>query len=73
MRILRVPNTFNFKNAEPREVKVLGLIQGPVELSTIEDLMGDVVLQRPSYIPRGELDDVTKAILGNTTPCRCYV
>ena len=67
VRILRVPNTFNFKNAEPREVKVLGLIQNPVELSTIEDLMGDVVLQRPSYIPRGELDDVTKAILGNYT------
>jgi Domain of unknown function (DUF927) len=67
VRILRVPGTFNFKNDEPREVKLLGLIQDPLDLSTVEDVVGDMVLQRPSYIPRGELDDVTKAILGNYT------
>jgi hypothetical protein len=67
VRILRVPDTFNFKNDEPRPVTLLGSAALPIELTTVKDLIGEVVLSRKPYIPRGEMDEVTKAILGNYT------
>jgi uncharacterized protein (DUF927 family) len=67
VRILRVPGTLNFKNDEAREVTLLNEPGEPLEYNTLKDLLGEPALVRPSYIPRGELDDVTKAILGNYT------
>lgn len=67
VRILRVPGTLNYKNDEAREVTLLNEPGEPLEYDTLKDLIGEPALVRPSYIPRGELDDVTKAILGNYT------
>jgi len=67
VRILRVPGTLNFKNDEPRNVALIGSSSGSLELDTLKDIIGDPVLAPRSYIPRGELDEVTKAILGNYT------
>jgi len=67
VRILRVPDTLNYKNDTPRPVTLLGSAAPPIELTTVKDLIGEVVLSRKPYIPRGEMDEVTKAILGNYT------
>ena len=67
VRILRVPGTLNFKNDEPRNVALIGSSSSSLELDTLKDIIGDPVLAPRSYIPRGELDEVTKAILGNYT------
>ena len=67
VRILRVPGTLNYKNDEPREVKLLSEPGEPLEYNTLKDIIGEPVLVRPSYIPRGEMDEVTKALLGNYT------
>ena len=67
VRILRVPGTLNYKNDEPREVKLLGDPGEPFEYSTLKDVIGEPVLEKKPYIPRGEMDEVTKAILGNYT------
>lgn len=66
-RILRVPGTLNYKNGEARPVELIGSSSGSYELDTLKDVIGDPVLERRPYIPRGEMDDVTKAILGNYT------
>jgi hypothetical protein len=39
----------------------------PLEYNTLKDVIGEPALARPSYIPRGEMDEVTKALLGNYT------
>jgi hypothetical protein len=67
VRILRVPNTFNFKNEEPRLVTLLGGSSGSYEIDTLKDVIGEPVLTPRAYIPRGEMDEATKAILGNYT------
>jgi hypothetical protein len=67
VRILRVPGTLNFKNDIAKEVSLLGSSPGSYELDTLKDVIGEPILARPSYIPRGEMDEVTKAILGNYT------
>jgi hypothetical protein len=64
-RILRVPGTKNFRAEEAREVKVIyaGARSGSAE--SYRELLGEpTVLKRPSFA-RGEMDDVTKSILGN--------
>jgi hypothetical protein len=67
VRILRVPGTLNYKNDEPRPVTLLGSAAEAIELSTVKDLIGEIAVSRKPYIPRGEMDEVTKAILGNYT------
>ena len=67
VRILRVPGTLNFKLDEAREVALIGSSAGSYSLDTLKDVIGEPLLAKPSYIPRGEMDDVTKAILGNYT------
>jgi hypothetical protein len=67
VRILRVPGTLNYKNDEARPVGLLGEPGEPLEYNTLKDVIGEPALVRPAYIPKGELDDVTKAILGNYT------
>ena len=66
VRILRVPGTLNYKNDEARTVTLIGSSPGSYELDTLKDVIGEPIV-RKSYIPRGEMDDVTKAILGNYT------
>ena len=67
VRILRVPGTLNFKNEEARPVELIGSSAGSYEYNTLKDIIGEPVLQKRAYIPRGEMDEVTKAILGNYT------
>jgi len=67
VRILRVPGTLNFKNDAARDVTLIGSSPGSYELDTLKDVIGELIPARPSYIPRGEMDEVTKAILGNYT------
>ena len=67
VRILRVPGTLNFKLDEARDVALIGSSCSSYEIDTLKDVIGEPILVRPSYIPRGEMDEVTKAILGNYT------
>jgi len=67
VRILRVPGTLNFKELHARPVDVVGVPSGMFKNQVIKDLIGEPLLTRPSYIPRGEMDEATKAILGNYT------
>ena len=67
VRILRVPGTLNFKELHARPVEVVGIPSGMFKNQVIKDLIGEPLLTRPSYIPRGEMDEATKAILGNYT------
>lgn len=67
VRILRVPGTLNFKLGVARDVTLIGSSPGSYELDTLKDVIGEPILTKPSYIPRGEMDEVTKAILGNYT------
>jgi len=63
-RILRVPDTLNFKEEESRPVKILGT----GVISTFADLkgvIGEPIKLTASYIPRGEMDEVTKILIGN--------
>lgn len=67
VRILRVPGTLNYKNDVPRNVTLIGNAALPLEIDTVKDVIGEIALTRPAYIPRGEMDEATKAILGNYT------
>lgn len=63
-RILRIPGTSNFKEEEPRSVKILGT--GVISTFTdLKALIGEPVKLTASYIPRGEMDEVTKILVGN--------
>jgi len=66
VRILRVPDTLNFKQDVARPVALIGNLAAPIELDTAKQIIGEVIAPK-SYIPRGEMDDVTKALLGNYT------
>lgn len=59
--ILRVPETFNFKQDPPLPVEILK-IEPESEYEHLRQLLG--VLVAPDYIPRG-LSEVTKALMGN--------
>ena len=65
VRILRVPGTFNYKELTPRPVEIIGPPGGINVYETIKDVIGDPVLTKPAYIPRGEMDEATRAILGS--------
>lgn len=59
--ILRVPETWNFKNDPPFPVELLK-IEGETPYDVLRGAIG--VLVAPDYIPRG-LNEVTKALMGN--------
>ena len=59
--ILRVPETFNFKQDPPLAVEILH-VAAESEYDHLRQLLG--VLVAPDYIPRG-LSEVTKALMGN--------
>jgi energy-coupling factor transporter ATP-binding protein EcfA2 len=61
--ILRVPETFNFKEEPPLEVTIMA-VQPEVEYEAIKSKIG--VLIAPDWVPK-QLDEVTKALLGNKT------
>lgn len=67
VRILRVPDTLNFKADIPRKVEMIGKFNGFHTVEELKGIIGEPVLEPKSFIPRGEFDEVTKAILGNYT------
>ena len=67
VRILRVLGTNNYKELTPRPVVLIGGPSGFFKYDTLKDIIGEPILVRPAYIPRGEMDEATKALLGNYT------
>lgn len=64
-RILRVPETFNFKNTEsPYPVQVMALAQ-PVTFSDFKDKVGYDMMAALGPAPRREMDETTRALIGN--------
>ena len=65
-RILRVPETLNFKDTPPSDVVVEGAtpFTEPMKFEDFAALMGPLVPVRPPHLPK-KLDDFTKAMLGN--------
>ena len=59
--ILRVPETFNFKDEEGLPVEILA-VAPELEYEAIKSVIG--VLIAPDWMPK-KLDEVTKALLGN--------
>jgi hypothetical protein len=66
-RVLRVPGTFNYNYAEPRLVSIVGCVQRTYTLDELKNVIGDPAPAPKAFIPRGEMDEVTKAILGSYT------
>ena len=66
-RILRIPGTLNFKLETPRDVSIIGELAESLPFSFFKGIIGEVVEAEKTYIPRGEMDEVTKSILGNFT------
>lgn len=67
VRILRVPGTLNFKELHARPVEIVGVPTGVFTYEELKEVIGEPIFTRPAYIPRGEMDEATKAILGNYT------
>lgn len=65
-RILRVPGTLNYKNDTPRDVCILGEVSESISFEAVKELIGEEVKAK-TFVPRGEMDEATKAILGNYT------
>jgi hypothetical protein len=63
-RILRVPNTFNFKDEPPHQVAILGEVSKPVEFEAFKSLMGEVPVTARNFVPK-VMDDVTNALAGS--------
>lgn len=64
-RILRVPGTQNHKLEEARDVQILYMGTEPGSAEFYRGILGETtVLKRPSF-SRGEMDEVTRSILGN--------
>jgi len=64
-RILRVPGTNNYKEDAPRAVKIFYAGAVPGSVDTYKSVLGEPIKLKRSYAPRGELDPITKALLGN--------
>ena len=62
-RVLRVPNTKNFKD-DPAIDVVLMRTTEPMTFEDFAALMGPLVPMKPVHVPK-QLDDFTKAMLGN--------
>ena len=66
-RILRLPDTLNYKDNPPKEVKMLGPMVEPVELEVIDGLLDDPALgAKKPYVPR-EMDPLTQMLAGSYT------
>jgi len=63
-RVLRVPNTLNFKGDPPHEVVILGEVSKPVEFDAFKALMGAVSVTARNFVPK-VMDDVTNALAGS--------
>lgn len=63
-RVLRVPNTFNFKGEPPLDVLVLGEMSKPVEFEAFQALMGEVPVTARNFVPK-VMDEVTNALAGS--------
>ena len=66
-RILRIPGTFNYKDEEPKPVRVLTMGKTVTVGQMWESVKAHEVrrAQMPVHRPKRELDPVTKALLGN--------
>lgn len=62
-RILRVPGTFNYKDGEALEVRVLHTAQ-PMTFDEFAAHLGPITPAKPVQPPR-QLDEFTKSLLGN--------
>ena len=62
-RVLRIPGTFNFKEDPPLDVTVMYTAQ-PIKFEDFAALMGPIMPAKRS-MPARELDDFTKALMGN--------
>lgn len=65
-RILRIPETLNFKSDPPADVTVLGEMGVPIAFGGFKSLLGDSPLTTKTLIPKA-MDDVTNALAGSYT------
>jgi len=63
-RVLRVPNTFNFKGDPPHEVTILGEVSDPIEFEAFKARMSEVPVTARNFVPK-VMDDVTQALAGS--------
>ena len=63
-RVLRVPGTFNFKDTPPLPVDIIGQVAPPVNFDAFKIVLGVQAPKRAVPMP-DDMDDVTKALLGN--------
>ena len=66
VRILRVPGTLNFKEEDPRPVAIARMGEGPFDIEELKNIIGEEIVRR-SFIPRGEMDEMTKSLMGSYT------
>jgi hypothetical protein len=66
-RILRVPGTLNFKLDIARPVSLISEPTAPITYEQARQIIGEPILARKSYLPRAEMDEMTKALVGNYT------
>jgi hypothetical protein len=65
-RVLRIPGTKHYKDDPPRDVEILSQQITLTTLEAIQDCVGAVPTPFKDFTPR-ELDEATKALLGNFT------
>lgn len=64
-RILRVPDTLNFKNQEsPYPVSVMSMAEA-MEFATFKERVGHDMMAALAAAPRKELDETTRSLIGN--------
>ena len=63
-RILRAPDTFNFKDTPPSEVLLLGELAAPTPIEKFEEILEDVYVGGSKYVPN-MMDEVTNALAGS--------
>lgn len=64
-RILRVPGTQNHKLEEARDVQILYMGTEPGTAEFYKELLGEPTTLKRPHFNRGEMDEVTRSILGN--------
>ena len=67
-RVLRVPGTYNFKQADPRPVKLLAIIESPYDSDALSELIPKP--EKRTFRLTGakrEPSELTKALMGNKT------
>lgn len=64
-RVLRVPDTLNFKDNPPREVGLLGALAPEIEFTAFRDALGTVAAVKKAASKVADVDDVMQALLGN--------